>query len=77
LPAKGNPIIKTRVDPSLKVGLEAYALARGITLSQLVRQILMKFAHEVGHTHDGVCERYAPVVFPPMDILYVCEGLSG
>jgi pyruvate formate lyase activating enzyme len=22
-------------------------------------------------------ERYAPVVFPPMDMLYVCEGLSG
>ena len=22
-------------------------------------------------------ERYAPVIFPPMDMLYVCEGLSG
>jgi len=22
-------------------------------------------------------ERYVPVVFPPMDMLYVCEGLSG
>lgn len=22
-------------------------------------------------------ERYAPVVFPPMDMLYICEGLSG
>lgn len=22
-------------------------------------------------------ERYAPVVFPQMDMLYICEGLSG
>jgi pyruvate formate lyase activating enzyme len=22
-------------------------------------------------------ERYVPVIFPPMDLLYVCEGLSG
>jgi pyruvate formate lyase activating enzyme len=22
-------------------------------------------------------ERYAPVIFPPMDMLYVCEGLAG
>ena len=22
-------------------------------------------------------ERYAPVIFPPMDLLYVCEGLSA
>jgi pyruvate formate lyase activating enzyme len=22
-------------------------------------------------------ECYAPVVFPPMDMLYICEGLSG
>lgn len=55
MPTKGNPLIRTRVDPPLKVGLEAYALAKGITLSQLVRQVLMEFAHEVGHTHDGVC----------------------
>ena len=32
----------------------------------------------VGHlTETPPEERYAPVVFPPMDILYVCEGLSG
>ena len=32
----------------------------------------------VGHlTETPPEERYAPVVFPPMDMLYVCEGLSG
>jgi pyruvate formate lyase activating enzyme len=28
-------------------------------------------------THTPAEERYAPVVFPPMDMLYVCEALSG
>jgi pyruvate formate lyase activating enzyme len=32
----------------------------------------------VGHlTETPLEERYAPVVFPPMDMPYVCEGLSG
>jgi pyruvate formate lyase activating enzyme len=30
-----------------------------------------------GLTENAPEERYAPVVFPPMDMLYVCEGLSG
>lgn len=30
-----------------------------------------------GLTRTPPEERYAPVVFPPMDMLYVCEGLSG
>lgn len=30
-----------------------------------------------GLTETPPEERYAPVVFPPMDMLYVCEGLSG
>jgi len=30
-----------------------------------------------GLTQTPPEERYAPVVFPPMDMLYVCEGLSG
>jgi pyruvate formate lyase activating enzyme len=30
-----------------------------------------------GLTETPPEERYAPVVFPPMDMMYVCEGLSG
>jgi len=30
-----------------------------------------------GLTETPPEERYAPVVFPPMDMLYICEGLSG
>jgi pyruvate formate lyase activating enzyme len=30
-----------------------------------------------GFTETPPEERYVPVVFPPMDLLYVCEGLSG
>jgi pyruvate formate lyase activating enzyme len=29
-----------------------------------------------GLTETPAEERYAPVIFPPMDMLYVCEGLS-
>lgn len=36
-----------RLDPALKAGLEAYALAKGLSVSQLVRRVLMDFAHEV------------------------------
>lgn len=28
-------------------------------------------------TETPLEERYAPVIFPPMDMLYVCEGLAG
>lgn len=30
-----------------------------------------------GFTETPPEQRYVPVVFPPMDMLYVCEGLSG
>jgi pyruvate formate lyase activating enzyme len=30
-----------------------------------------------GLTQTPPEERYVPIVFPPMDMLYVCEGLSG
>jgi len=30
-----------------------------------------------GLTYTPPEERYVPVIFPPMDLLYVCEGLSG
>jgi pyruvate formate lyase activating enzyme len=30
-----------------------------------------------GLTQTAPEERYVPVIFPPMDMLYVCEGLSG
>jgi hypothetical protein len=36
-----------RLDPALRAGLEAYALAKGLSVSQLVRRVLMDFAHEV------------------------------
>ncbi len=48
-----------RLDPVLKGGLEAYALAKGLSVSQLVRRVLMDFAHEVASsqlysTQEGV-----------------------
>ena len=43
-----------RLDPVLKSGLEALALARGIGLARLVRGILLDYAHEVAATQRGV-----------------------
>jgi hypothetical protein len=59
LPASGNPHLVVRLDPALKAGLEAYALVKGLSVSQLVRRVLMDFAHEVASsqlysTQEGV-----------------------
>jgi hypothetical protein len=59
LPASGNPHLVVRLDPALKAGLEAYALAKGLSVSQLVRRVLLDFAHEVASsqlysTQEGV-----------------------
>jgi hypothetical protein len=43
-----------RLDPVLKAGLDAYALAKGISFAELVRSILVEFAHGVGATQRGV-----------------------
>jgi hypothetical protein len=43
-----------RLDPVLKSGLEALALAKGIDLAGLVRRILLDYAHEVAATRAGV-----------------------
>jgi hypothetical protein len=47
LPGEGNPHLVVRLEPVLKAGLEAYALAKGLSLSQLVRRVLMDFVHDV------------------------------
>jgi hypothetical protein len=54
LTAKGNPYISTRFDPVVKSGLQAYALAKEISLSQLVRNIVMEWVHEVTISQKGV-----------------------
>ena len=54
MPAKGNPYISTRFDPAVKSGLQAYALAKEISLSQLVRNIVMEWVHEVTITQKRV-----------------------
>jgi hypothetical protein len=59
LPTQGNPHLVVRLEPVLKAGLEAYALAKGLSVSQLVRRVLMDFAHEVASsqlysTQEGV-----------------------
>ena len=51
---KGNPRIVVRLDPVLKSGLEALALARGTGLARLVRNVLLDYAHEVAATQRGV-----------------------
>jgi len=43
---KGNPSISTRVDPAANAALRGMALLRGITVSELVRQILSEWARE-------------------------------
>ena len=43
-----------RLDPVLKSGLEALALARGTGLASLVRVILLNYAREVAATRRGV-----------------------
>jgi hypothetical protein len=54
MPSKGNPQITVRVDPVLKAGLDAYALAKRISRAELVRRVLLEFAREVGVTQRGV-----------------------
>ena len=43
-----------RLDAVLKAGLDAYALAKGISFAELVRTILVEFAHGVGANQRGV-----------------------
>jgi len=54
LPTEGNLHLVVRLNPVLRAGLKAYALAKGMSVSQLVRRVLMDFAHEVAATQRGV-----------------------
>ena len=51
LPSKGNPHVRTRVDPVLKRFLQGYAVAHDTTTAKLVREVLGEWVYEkVGHT---------------------------
>ena len=51
MPTKGNPHLRTRVDPVLKRFLEAYAVAHDTTPSKLVREVLAEWVYgKVDHT---------------------------
>jgi hypothetical protein len=43
-----------RLDPVLRAGLEAYALAKELSLSELVRKVLMGFVREVSYSKKRV-----------------------
>ncbi len=52
---KGNPRISTRVDAAANAALRGMALLRGITVSELVRQILSDWARkEIKDPHRKV-----------------------
>jgi hypothetical protein len=51
LPTKGNPHVRTRVDPVMKRFLRGYAAAHDTTIAQLVREVLAEWVYErVDHT---------------------------
>jgi len=79
LPTKGSPQLKVRVNPILRAGLEAYAAARGLTLSGLVRKVLMDFAREVGYTHGRVwytLDRVATLI-KTLEVQALSVGIAG
>ena len=51
MPSKGNPHLRTRVDPVLNRLLRAYAIAHHTTVAKLVREIVAEWVFErVDHT---------------------------
>ena len=51
MPSKGNPHVRTRVDPVLKRFLEGYAVSHHTTAAKLVREVLAEWVYEkVDHT---------------------------
>ena len=46
MPSKGNPHLRTRVDPVLKRFLQGYAAAHSTTSSKLVREVLAEWVYE-------------------------------
>ena len=51
MPSKGNPHLRTRVDPVLNRLLRAYAIAHHTTMAKLVREIVAEWVFErVDHT---------------------------
>jgi hypothetical protein len=79
LPAKGNPRVVVRLDPLLKSGLEALALARGVGLAKLVRGILLDYAHEVAATRRGVAATLdrITVLVRTLEIQVYSVGIAG
>jgi phosphate uptake regulator len=79
LPAKGNPRIVVRLDPLLKSGLEALALARGVDLARLVRGILLDYAHEVAATRRGVAATLdrITVLIGTLEVQAYSVGIAG
>ena len=54
LPVKGRPQLRARLDAELLEALRAYAASKRMTLSELVRRILLDYVREVSHTSKGV-----------------------
>ena len=51
MPSKGNPHLRTRVDPVLNRFLWAYAIAHHTTVAKLMREIVAEWVFErVDHT---------------------------
>ena len=68
-----------RLDPVLKSGLEALALAKGIGLARLVRNILLDYAHEVAATQRGVAATLGRigVLIKTLEMRALSVGIAG
>jgi phosphate uptake regulator len=68
-----------RLDPLLKSGLEALALARGVGLARLVRGILLDYAHEVAATRRGVAATLdrVTVLVGTLEVQACSVGIAG
>jgi hypothetical protein len=68
-----------RLDPVLKSGMEALALARGIGLARLVRDILLDYAHGVAATKRGVAATLGRIkaLVSTLEVQTYSVGIAG
>ena len=53
MPSEGNPRLVLRLDPLIRSGLEARAMSRGVSLSELARYVLVEYVKQSAEAKEG------------------------
>jgi len=53
VPSEGNPRLVLRLDPLIRSGLEARAMSRGVSLSELARYVLVEYVKQSAEAKEG------------------------